>query len=290
MTDIDNKSPSSVVRVDRDSRIPYYAQIIESIQERIENGDWQPGYQLPGESELCLMFNVSRTVIRQALGELVYEGLITRMKGKGTFVAEPKIGESLVQKLTGFYHDMAERGYEQVTEVLEQDVIPASPKVASYLHLREGEQVHRFTRKRSVLGEPIVLVTTYLPYQLCQGLENEDFTTQSLYETLEHKYGFTIVSGKRTVEAVPANEYEAQVLEIEKGAPLILLDSISYLGDGTPIEYYHALHRGDRTRFEVELVRYEERGTNRKPLGRAEDPPQGSAFITESNNTSRSEV
>jgi GntR family transcriptional regulator len=289
MNETDNGLPPSLVRVDRDSRIPYYAQIIESIQDRIESGDWQPGYQLPGESELCRMFNVSRTVIRQALGELVYEGLITRMKGKGTFVAEPKIGESLVQKLTGFYHDMAERGYEQVTEVVEQDVIPASPKVANYLRLREGEQVHRLTRIRSVMGEPIVLVTTYLPYKLCQGLENEDFTNQSLYETLEHKIGLTIVYGKRTVEAVPANEYEAQVLDTEKGAPLILLDSISYLGDGTPIEYYHALHRGDRTRFEVELVRYEERGANRKPLGRAAVPPQGSAFITESNNTSRSE-
>ncbi|HEY42428.1 MAG TPA: GntR family transcriptional regulator [Anaerolineae bacterium] len=289
MIDIDNEIPSSVIRVDRNSRVPYYAQIIESIQERIENGQWQAGYQLPGESELCRMFNVSRTVIRQALGELVYEGLITRVKGKGTFIAEPKIGESLVQKLTGFYHDMAERGYEQATKVLEQDVIPASPKVASYLRLREGEEVLRLTRKRSVMGEPIVLVTTYLPYKLCQGLENEDFTNQSLYEALERKFNLTIVYGKRTVEAVPANEYEAEILETEKGAPLILLDSISYIGDGTPIEYYHALHRGDRTRFEVELVRYEERGTNRKPLGRTEVPPQGSAFITESNNPSRSE-
>jgi GntR family transcriptional regulator len=65
-------------------------------------------------------------------------------------------------------------------------------------------------------------------------------------------------AAERTIEAVPANEYEAQLLQIEKGSPLILLNSVSYIQDGTPIEYYHALHRGDRSRFEVELIRRRE--------------------------------
>lgn len=64
--------------------------------------------------------------------------------------------------------------------------------------------------------------------------------------------------GRRVIEAVPANEYEAQLLQIDKGAPLIKLESVSYLENGTPIEYYIALHRGDRSRFEVELVRNKE--------------------------------
>ena len=72
----------------------------------------------PGEPELCLMFDVSRTVIRQALGEMEHEGLIVRTKGKGTFVAQPKIMENLAQKLTGFYQDMADRGSPPVSQVL----------------------------------------------------------------------------------------------------------------------------------------------------------------------------
>lgn len=242
--------------VDRSSPVPYYVQIIRALREQIENGNWRAGHQLPGEPELCRLFNVSRTVIRQALRELAYEGLVVRTRGKGTFVAEPKIHESLVQSLTGFYQDMVSRGYRPITEVLEQDVVPATPKVASYLELQEGEPVLKLTRKRSIQQEPVVLVTTYLPQAMCPGLEGEDFSHQSLYAIMESRYGLVIASGRRTVEAVPANEYEAKLLEVEKGFPMMLLDSISYLDDGTPIEYYHAIHRGDRTRFEVELIRH----------------------------------
>ena len=271
--------------VDRKNPIPYYVQIIRAIREQIENGNWQPGYKLPGETEFCRMFDVSRMTIRQALRELVYEDLITRIRGKGTFVAEPKIGESLVQKLTGFYQDMTARGYKPITEVLEQVVIPASPKITKHLQLAEGTLVFKLARKRSIENEPIVLVTTYLPYALCEGLEKEDFSNQSLYAALENKCGLFISSGRRTIEAVLANENESQLLDIEKGAPLILLDSISYLEDGTPIEYYHAVHKGDRTRFEVELVRYQEQSAESKSLNQASNLPQSSPFITEENLT-----
>jgi GntR family transcriptional regulator len=98
--------------------VPFYAQVKKALQEYIENDGWRAGDQLPGEPELCRMFNVSRTVIRQALKEMEYEGLIYREKGKGTFVAKPKIDQSLVQKLTGFFQDMVTRGYTPVTKVL----------------------------------------------------------------------------------------------------------------------------------------------------------------------------
>ena len=97
----------------------------EALTDCIEQYRWKPGDQLPGEPELCLMFDVSRTVIRQALGEMEHEGLIVRTKGKGTFVAQPKIMENLAQKLTGFYQDMADRGSPPVSQVLKQHVVPA---------------------------------------------------------------------------------------------------------------------------------------------------------------------
>ena len=76
------------------------------------------GEKIPGEQDLCLQYGISRTVVRQALGDLEIQGIVRRQKGKGTFVAEPKINESLVQKLTGFYQDMVERGLEPMTLVL----------------------------------------------------------------------------------------------------------------------------------------------------------------------------
>jgi GntR family transcriptional regulator len=248
--------------IDRSSPIPYYIQVKDALQLRIQDGSWQPGDQIPGEPELCRMFDVSRTVIRQALNDLVYRGLLVRKKGKGTFVAEPKIRESLVQKLTGFHQDMVEQGYTPVTRVLKQGLVPANRKVAAYLGIDEGTEVVEIERVRFVQDEPIQLTTTYLPYRLCPELLQQDLTDKSLYIFLEKQCGIMIARGHRSIEAVPANDYEARLLQVKKGAPLIMLNSVSFLSDGTPIEYYHALHRGDRTRFEVELVRVREQGTN----------------------------
>lgn len=241
--------------VDRTTYIPYYVQVKKALQDHIENGGWQPGDQLPGEPELCRMFNVSRTVIRQALKDMEYEGLIYREKGKGTFVAKPKIDQSLVQKLTGFFQDMVDRGYTPVTNVLSQVMVPASAKVAAHLQLEPGTPVIEIHRLRGIENEPFILDTTYLPYARCAHLLHEDLSQQSLYALLEHKFGLVIARGHRTLEAVRANDYEAQLLQINPGDPLILLDSVVYLDDGTPIEYFHALHRGGRSRFEVELIR-----------------------------------
>jgi GntR family transcriptional regulator len=252
--------------IDFDSNIPYYIQLIEALKEKISHGDWKPGEQIPPEAELCATYGVSRTVVRQALREIELDGLVIRRKGKGTFVAEPKISESLAQKLTGFYQDMVERGHKLVTQVLGQAMIPANKKVAGFLGVQPGTMVIEIKRLRFVDDEPIVIVVSYLPYHLCPQLLGIDLTDQSLYAYLEQECGLMIARGRRAIEAVGANEQEAELLKVSKGDPLVLLDSVSYLEDGTPIEYYHAVHRGDRSRFEVELVRIREQGLVRKTL------------------------
>lgn len=241
--------------IDFGSNIPYYIQLINILKERIDQGEWKPGDQIASEPDLCEKFGVSRTVVRQALREMELEGLIFRRKGKGTFIAEPKIDESLVQKLTGFYQDMVERGHSITTKVLKHQVEPAGPKISRYLNIEPGTPVYNIERLRYVDIEPIVLVTTFLPYHLCPQLAEYELSSRSLYDILENEMGFVLAHGRRTIEAVPANEREAQLLEVEACAPMILLDSVTYLEDGTPIEYFHAIHRGDRSRFEVELVR-----------------------------------
>lgn len=246
--------------IDPLSPIPYYYQVMNVLREQMQYGVWKPGDQLPSEADLCQMFSVSRTVVRQALMELTHEGFVVRRKGKGSFVAEAKVSESLVQKLTGFYQDMTARGYKPVSRVLKQRVIPASSKVAARLNIPAESPVTEIERVRLIEDKPIVLVTTYIPVALCPDLVHEDLSSQSLYALLEQKYAIHIARGHRTIQAVQANEYEAKLLEIDYHAPLVMLDSTSYLEDGTPVEFYHALHRGDRSRFEVELVRTRDLG------------------------------
>jgi GntR family transcriptional regulator len=256
--------------VDFDSNIPYYIQLIEALKTMIASSQWKPGDQIPSEPKLCESYGVSRTVVRQALREIELAGLIVRRKGKGTFVAEPKISESLAQKLTGFYQDMVERGHQPVTQVLHQNVVPAAQKEAGFLGIEPGAPVIDIERLRFVEGEPIVLVHSYLPHALCPPLADADLTNQSLYAFIEQFSGLVIAYGRRSIEAVGANEREARLLQVKIGSPLILLDSVSFLEDGTPIEYYHAVHRGDRSRFEVELVRIRETGKIRATLGPSE--------------------
>ncbi len=251
-----------VKSINFDSHIPYYIQLMDLLREEINRNGWQPGEQIPGEQDLCETYGISRTVVRQALREMELEGAITRRKGKGTFVAEPKISEGLIQKLTGFYQDMVEKGLKPVTRVLHQEVVPITEKVARYLGVSTGIQVIDIQRLRFINDEPIQLVTTYLPYDMCPKLADVDLTNRSLYEYLEKECNIVITRGKRFIEAVIANESEAAILGIERGAPLLLLDSVSYSQDGQPIEYYHALHRGDRSRFEVELVRLNDNESN----------------------------
>lgn len=247
--------PTAREGIDFSSPMPYYVQLMQLLKSKIDNGDWPAGSQLPGEPELCNLYGISRTVVRQALGEMEQQNLIVRRKGKGTFVAEPKVSESLAQKLTGFYSDMVERGYRVATEVLHQRLTPATDKIAEYLQIEPGTPLIDIRRLRFVNEEPIQLVTSYLPYAMCPQLLEVDLAHRSLYDVLENDCGLWIARGRRFIEAVAANESEARLLQIESGAPLILLDSVSFLEDGRPVEYYHAVHRGDRSRFEVDLVR-----------------------------------
>ena len=152
--------------IDRNSALPFYVQLKDALVEQIEEGHWRPGDKIPGEVDLCRLFGVSRTVVRQALNDMAYDGIVVREKGRGTFISEPKISSrSLVHSLAGFYQDMVERGLTPHDEVLEQSMEPASKKVASYLKLEPMTPVIKLTRLRFIQDEPTVLVPSYLPYE-----------------------------------------------------------------------------------------------------------------------------
>lgn len=260
--------------IDRKSHLPYYVQLKQAIVELIDGGFWKPGDRIPSEPELCKLSGVSRTVVRQALQELAREGQLSREKGRGTFVTEPKISSSsLVHSLVGFYQDMAERGKAPVTEVLEQDIELASPRLASQLNLEVNTPLIKLIRLRFVEDEPIVLVTSYLPYELCPGLINADLKHQSLYAYLQQTYRLEVARGKRRIDAVLANSQQAELLGIEAGSPLLRLDSVSYLEDGTALEVFLGLFRGDRSRFEVEIDRKQSRALISSDSGTSQTDP-----------------
>ncbi len=240
--------------IDKNSVIPYYYQLKEQLKSFFEENNMKEGEQIQSEAELCRTYGVSRTVVRQAIADLVNEGLLFRQKGKGTFIAKPKIIGSLMQNLNGFYKDMMVKEFKTKSEILDFSIVAAPKKIAYRLQREEGEKLFKIDRLRFVNDEPIVCVISYIPFSLCPELINEDLTNQSLYAVMEEKYNLKIASSRRSIEAVGATEEIAALLGIEHCAPIFLLKSISYLENGMPVEYYEAKHRGDRMGFEVEII------------------------------------
>jgi GntR family transcriptional regulator, N-acetylglucosamine utilization regulator len=252
--------PFSPGAIRRDTPIPLHYQLSELLTSEIEAGHWKVGDRIPTEEDFCETFALSRTTVRRALEGLVIQGRLVREKGRGTFVAEAKFLEGLINRPVGFYEDMAARGITVHTPICEMEVIRPSEPVAHELELGPDEPVIKIDRLRYIDDNPILIVTTYLPQAKCPGLLQENLTNAGLYMLLEEKYGIKMFRAKRFVEAVAANEYEAEKLQVKRGAPLLLIESTSYLEDGRPIEYYKARHRGDRTRLMVETFSYDRNG------------------------------
>ena len=253
--------------IDRTSPVPFYHQLKQILVEDLRHRPLPPGTRLPGDHELCATYDVSRTVVRQALSELETEGVIERVKGRGTFVAPHRTAEHLVQSLTGLYEDVAARGSHLRSEVRRLEVVPADQRVADELRLEVGAPVILLERLRFVDDEPWALTTSHLPRDLAPGLLEEDLSHASLYGLLESRYGVVLSHGRRGVEAALANPDVARALRVGEGDPVLVLRSTAYAGERA-VELFVAYHRGDRSRFEVTLSRSRPSGPAPEPLMR----------------------
>jgi GntR family transcriptional regulator, N-acetylglucosamine utilization regulator len=234
--------------------VPLYYQLKELLLEYIREhpDNLEP---ISTELELSAHFDISRPTVRQAINELVVEGYLYRIKGKGTFISKPKIKQDFLLTLDSFNSEMQKKGLDPSTKLIESKVIKSDEKVSKALDLTVGSNVFELRRLRSTNQEPIVIVVTYVPYDKCPGLLEKDLERESLYTILEKDYGLTICKAIRNLESVAAGQYEAQLLGIKKGAPVQFFESITYLDDGTPIEYSLAKYRGDRNKFTFEFKR-----------------------------------
>jgi GntR family transcriptional regulator len=237
--------------VDLNSAVPYYLQLRSAIREQIRTKAAHEA--LPSEQQFETAAGVSRTVVRQALLDLVHEGLIYRRKGKGSFVAPPKVTEPQVQRLTSFTNAMAWLGHHPSTDVLCQRVEDAPAAVAEKLTISEGAPIVHLKRLRSLTGEPLMVTETWVPAELCSGLEGADLGRRSLYEVFRTDHGHAIASGTRTLEAVAAPREVASALRVRSGSPTMRIEILSRIDTGRVLEFSIAFHRGDRTRFEIEV-------------------------------------
>jgi GntR family transcriptional regulator len=241
--------------IDKTSPVPYYYQLRQLLEQAISSGVLGVDDKFPTEAALCERYDVSRTVVRQALSDLERTGLVSRPKGRGTFVAAPKLSEFVAQTLTSLHEDLSARGERLETTVLRLEVEPVSPHVARMLDLPDSEQIVLLERLRYLRGEPLVVTTAYMPYALCAPILELDMSDRSLFETYERELGYRLHRGTRAIEARAASAEIAEHLGVREGAPVLAFSGVTYIEDGRAIEYFVGVHRGDRSRFETELFR-----------------------------------
>lgn len=234
--------------------IPLYFQLEQLIRDEIDQGTYAVGDVIPTEKELIEMFDVSRTTVRQAISDLVQEGLLYRSKSKGTFVARPKVRQQFIHSFLPFNEDVQNEGYRPSTDVLELKVMPLPVELQSDAGAL-GSPVIYLYRKRYVDDEPFVRVMTYLPYAYCQSLFQHDLSKESLYEILEQDEKTRPTRIVRSCEIQSADQEDAAILEIKRGQPIHYFITKSYNSDNQLIEYSIAHYRGDRSKFLVEFTR-----------------------------------
>lgn len=224
--------------------VPKYYRLKESIRDMIEEQQLGEGHRIPSERELCERYGVSRMTARQAVKDLVNEGILYREQGRGTFVAGEKIRHETA-RLTSFTQDMHERGMEVSSTTLEAGIQDASPVVARMLKIDAGEPIVRIKRIRNADGQPMALETSHLRHGAANSLLEVDLSRSSLYEELR-KLGINIVGADQRYEATLVRADEARHLGVSPGSPALLVERVTFDNIGKPSEYVKSLYRGDR--------------------------------------------
>jgi len=244
----------SSISLDKNIPIPLYYQLKKQLLSLIEDSKLMEGELLPPENDLCEILNVSRPTIRQAFSELVNEGYLTRHKGKGTFVSKPKVEDGFFSKLQTFQEEMAERGLSPSTLVVALKKIKGPHEANEKLSIPLSEPLLYLSRVRSVNAIPIVYVETFLPYKTFDKLMAIDFSTSSLYDSIEKIYRMRVNRVRREFMAVNARRREAELLGIAAKKAINLVKTVAF-SDNSPVEFSIARYRGDVNLFSVELFR-----------------------------------
>ena len=229
-------------------RVPLHEQVEQALRLRLDSRDLRPGDLFPSEAALQQEFDVSRSVVRQALASLEADGVIRKVRGKGSVVAEHREVHRDVLR-SGLRLEASGAG-EVSTRVDAYDVVPRPDHLVSI----PGDRVLQLGRVRSVGGVVLSYIRTWLPLDVADAVSADDLVDASLHQLLADRLDRHVVGGHSQVRAVLATASLADRLGVAPGAPLLLLEGRSVDRDGVALEEFSTWHRGDLATFDVEAA------------------------------------
>ncbi|NBK91574.1 GntR family transcriptional regulator [bacterium 1XD21-13] len=241
-----------VAPIDGKSDTPLYLQLKQQIKKLIIDGTLRPGDSLPSETEYCEYHNISRTTVRQAFSELEKEGCVTRIKGKGTFISEPKLSRTL-NSLYSFSAEMARMGLKADAQIISFQTITGDTELIQRFQLQnEDPHLFQIIRLRTVNDEPLTIETVYIPCSVCPQLNQEILNNYSLYKVLKQYAGITPAHAKEVYAATLIRKEEAKLLNCPAGSSAFLVERTSFDFNERIFEIAKIVARGDRWRYELE--------------------------------------
>jgi GntR family transcriptional regulator len=234
--------------VDSQSPIPLYYQISLDLRRMLEEHLIPPGSILPPEIEICQAYGVGRQTVRQAIARLVDDNLVDRYAGKGTFVRDHAKRASFHLDRS-FSQHVRDLGMTPSSKTICQEENIVMSDVHSQLQASIGQPCLNLERVRYGDQEPICYQSTTILTQHCPGLGDHDFNQKSLYEVLAKDYGLIITRIEHLIRAVAADDYRAELLEVDPGAPLLFVTTTAYLENGEIIEVNASHYRADRYEY-----------------------------------------
>ncbi len=237
----------AVGSLDKTDPAPLYMQIKKRVREAITNRAFETDDAIPAERELATEMNVSRLTIRKAIDGLVAEGLLTRRRGAGTFIANRV--EKSFSKLSSFTEDMISRGLRPHSKWLSKSEGSVTPEEALSLSLSPGTLVYRFQRIRYANDLTMALEYSTIPSYCLKSL---DAVQESLYAALEHT-GNRPVRALQRLRAVLFNSEQADILGINVRDAGLFIERRGFLADGRTAEFTQSYYRGDAYDLVAEL-------------------------------------
>lgn len=234
------------------SKLTLQYQIFMIIKRNISSNNLKPGDRLPTEEEICKAFNVSRSTVRSAIGELEKEGLINRIRGKGTFVAKSKMKRKM-ENIYSFSHQMQAEGLVPSSHLLKFKKIPATRDFADIFEIEKGEMLYEFVRIRLADNIPLLLETSYMPVEIHPTLREEVIANGSLYDSLRDDANIVPFVAEETYESVVMEDSVCELLECPPRSSGFFIERIARIGSGKVYEFTQSFMRGDRSKISITL-------------------------------------
>jgi GntR family transcriptional regulator len=253
--------------ITRASEVPLHVQLREHLLDLIERGELAPGQKLVRERELAAQHGVSLAPVRQAILDLVKDGYLDRVQGRGTFVRERKVEEP-ISILSSFTRSMRAKGLEPEIAVLRQEVAEAPASVRAQLR-RPGGEILLIQRLARLAGEPVAALEAWLSLEQFPFLANDPLGSRSLYETIRERTGIEGMRAESVIEVVRCDRDQAALLGVRRGAPALEVSGVTYDQQNRPFESSRVVYREDRFRFVIESVRTSTDVVHVIPLGGA---------------------